>query len=67
MEYQVKEFRVAKGLTTDELAKKVGITRTYLSQIENGKAENISSKVLVALAHALDKKVDDMIKQKNLS
>lgn len=61
MRYNIKEFRIQQGLTTEELAEIVGISRTYLSQIENGKVNNISTKILVKLASALGKKVDDLI------
>ncbi len=65
MRYIIKEHRVQQGMTIKELAEKVGISRIYLSMIENGKAENVSSKVLVKIASALDKKVDDLLDDKN--
>lgn len=33
----IKEFRKAKKLTQKQLAEKVGISRNFLSEIENGK------------------------------
>lgn len=33
---EIKELRLKNGLSQVELAKKAGISRTYLSQIENG-------------------------------
>lgn len=65
MRYTIKEYRVQQGMTIKELAEKVGISRVYLSMIESGKADNISSKVLVNIASALGKKVDDLIDDKN--
>lgn len=65
MRYIIKEYRVQQGMTIKELAEKVGISRVYLSMIESGKADNISSKVLVNIASALGKKVDDLIDDKN--
>lgn len=59
--YKIKEYRVEKGYSIQELADKVGISRTYMSQIENGKVENIGTKLLVAIARCLDKKVDDIL------
>ena len=64
MRYIIKEYRVQQGMTIKELAEKVGISRVYLSMIESGKADNISSKVLVNIASALGKKVDDLIDDK---
>lgn len=43
---QVRERRSKEGLNQKELAEKVGISRTYLSEIERGEAENISFRVV---------------------
>ena len=61
MKYKIKEFRLEKGLTIQELADKSGISRVYLSQIENGNVDNIGTKTLVSIAKSLDKKVDDIL------
>lgn len=61
MPYKIEEYRKEKGYSIQELANKVGVSRTYMSQIENGKVSNISTKLLVAIAKALDKKIDDIL------
>ncbi|WP_300398241.1 helix-turn-helix transcriptional regulator [Faecalicoccus sp.] len=61
MEYKIKEYRLEKGLSIEELAEKCGISRTYMNLIEIGKVENISTKVLVKIAKSLDKKIDDIL------
>lgn len=61
MEYRIKEYRLEKGLSIEELAEKCGISRTYMNLIEIGKVENISTKVLVKIAKSLDKKIDDIL------
>jgi len=43
----IKEKRVAKGLTLDELGEAIGYSNPYLSQIENGKRKKIPSKELL--------------------
>jgi len=43
---QVRERRSKEGLNQKELAEKIGISRTYLSEIERGEAENISFRVV---------------------
>jgi ribosome-binding protein aMBF1 (putative translation factor) len=35
----IQEARLAKGLTQDELAKKVGTTKSYISKLENNLKE----------------------------
>jgi len=61
LEYRIKEYRLEKGLSIEELAEKCGISRTYMNLIEIGKVENISTKVLVKIAKSLDKKIDDIL------
>lgn len=50
---EVKTARTAKGLTQDELAGLVGISRNYISDIERGQYTP-SVKTLAALAATLD-------------
>lgn len=33
----IREWRAYRGLSQDQLAERIGITRTYLSKIENGR------------------------------
>lgn len=37
MRNKIAQYRKIRGMTQDELAKAAGITRPYLSDIENGK------------------------------
>ena len=50
---KVKLFRQYKGLTISELAKKVGITESYLSQIENSRRKGTVD-IYKKLANVLD-------------
>lgn len=50
---RVRERRVQEGLSQADLAEKVGISRTYLSEIERGVATNLSWKVVEGLAAEL--------------
>lgn len=50
---RVRELRLARGLSQEELAFKAGIHRTYLGGIERGK-RNPSLKNINAVAQALD-------------
>jgi DNA-binding XRE family transcriptional regulator len=56
-ESAVKLWREHRGLTQQELAKRVGISKPYLSQIETGKRQG-TVETLSALARALDVPLD---------
>ncbi len=60
MKYRLKEIREQAGVTIEELAKKSGVSRNWIWKIENGKATSVSVNVLLALAMALNKDVDDL-------
>lgn len=49
----IKEKRIEKGLTQQELANAIGITRNYISDIENGRYTP-SLKTTIKLASYLD-------------
>ena len=51
---RVREKRLQKDLTQEELAKRLDISRTYLSHIEGGRAQNLSYRLATALATELD-------------
>src|SRR4030042_7000777 len=56
---RIKEYRMSKGLTLQELAEKTGLTKGYLSKIENsGKAPPVST--LINLAKALNINISDI-------
>ncbi|ETW93876.1 MAG: hypothetical protein ETSY1_37330 [Candidatus Entotheonella factor] len=51
---QVKLARVRRQMKAKELAQKAGIAPTYLSEIENNKAQGLSLEVFARLCRALD-------------
>jgi DNA-binding XRE family transcriptional regulator len=59
-ESRVRVWRDHRGMTAAELAKKAGIARAYLTQIENGKREGAVATIR-KLAKALRVEVDDLI------
>ncbi len=59
-ENPLKVWREYRGFTGVELAKKVGISSAYLSDIENGKKDG-SIKVLKSLAKELNVDIDDIV------
>jgi len=56
---KLRTMRKQKGLTQLELAKKIGVSESYICQIENGKM--ISIKKLDKLAKALGCEPKDLI------
>lgn len=59
MENKIAVYRNSKKISQAELAKKVGISRPYLSNIENSKKEP-SCNIALKIAIALNKKVEDI-------
>ena len=61
---RIRELRQAKNLTLRDLAKKVKVTFTYVSKIENRKlsfGEFPSDDLILKLAHALDADSDELL------
>lgn len=56
---KLKTRRLQKGLTQLALAKKIGVSESYICQIEKGKM--VSIKKLEKLAHALDCQARDLL------
>lgn len=50
---RVRERRMLEGLSQEELARKVDISRNYLSQIERGEATNLSWQLVERLTTIL--------------
>lgn len=55
---KLRKFRMTTGMTQTEFAKKIGIDRSYYSQIENGSTEP-SLKLLGKIAESLGKNLKD--------
>lgn len=66
MGYKIKEKREALRMTQEELAKKSGVSRTTISNLENGTERATSSKTLLKLARALDTTVDQIFYQEDV-
>jgi DNA-binding XRE family transcriptional regulator len=59
-ENPIKVWREFRGMTQQQLAKSIGISTPYISQLESGKRE-ASIKVLTAIARIFNVDVDDLI------
>jgi len=60
---KIKEIRLAKRITQHQLAIKVGISRSFLSEIENGKWD-IHLSLLCKLSKALESSPGELIEYK---
>ena len=58
---KVRELRIKKGLSQEELAELSGLHRTYISSLELGK-RNVSLINIYALANALSVTPDKLLK-----
>ena len=61
----IKEARLAKGLTQEELGNLVGVQKSAIAKYENGRVVNIKRSTLQKLATALNLKGSDLIIQSN--
>jgi DNA-binding XRE family transcriptional regulator len=59
-ENPVKVWREFRNLTQQQLAEAAGISKPYLSQIENGKRSG-TTEVITAIANALNVSVDELV------
>lgn len=58
----IRAFRKEKGLSLNKLAKLVGMSPSYLSDLENNKSINPSMEKLNKLAEVLEVKIEDFYK-----
>jgi len=58
---RIREIRDKRGLTQDQLCQKANISKGFLSDVENGK-RNISSQKLLEVANVLGASIDYLLK-----
>ncbi|MDD4569260.1 MAG: helix-turn-helix transcriptional regulator [Tepidanaerobacteraceae bacterium] len=59
--FRIKELREKEGLTQENLAMAVGISRIYLCKLENGQKLNPSIPLLKKIAKVLNTTVKSLI------
>ena len=62
---KIKETRLQKGLTQEDLGKIVGLQKSAIAKYENGRVVNIKRSTLQKLAKALDLRGSDLIIESN--
>lgn len=60
MKNRVKEERELQGMSQEQLSNKSEVSRTIISELENGKTDVITNITLEKIAGALGKKVTDI-------
>lgn len=60
MKNKVKEERERQGMSQEQLSNKSEVSRTIISELENGKTDVITNVTLEKIAKALNKKVTDI-------
>lgn len=62
---KIREARIEKGLTQEELGKIVGLQKSAIAKYETGRVVNIKRSTLQKLAKALDLRGSDLIIENN--
>ena len=62
---KIKQARIAKGLTQEELGNLVGLQKSAIAKYENGRVVNIKRSTLQKLATALDLRGSDLVIESN--
>lgn len=53
----IKQYRLSKNLTQEQLAKLTGLSSSYLSRLENCSSNNPTFKSMLDISKALDKSI----------
>ena len=62
---KIKEARIAKGMTQEELGKILGVQRSAIAKYEKGRVVNIKRSTLQKMAAALDLRGSDLVIENN--
>lgn len=62
MQLLIREKRQEKQISMSELSRLSGVSKSYLSELENGVKDNASIKTLCAIARALKCNTEDLYK-----
>lgn len=58
--FKLKNARLQRNLTQQELADKSGVSRVTIALIENGQTRDVMASTLLKLANALNMSVNDL-------
>ena len=60
MPYKIREYRIKKQMTQQELADKAGVSRATISGLESGSITVTTTETIRKISAALGKKVGDI-------
>lgn len=60
MNNRVKELRIKKGLSQEELANMANLSRFTIIKVENDSNCNLTKNAMVSIANALEEKVSEI-------
>lgn len=60
---RIAEIRNSRGISLSKLSRESGVSKGYLSELENGIKENPNIEILDKIAKALDISVSDLFEQ----
>ena len=60
---KIRKLRENKGISLNQLAKKAGISKAYLSQLENDVSKQPSAEILLKIASAFSMTIADLLDQ----
>lgn len=60
MGYKIKEIRMKKNMTQEQLAKRAGVSRAIISGLESGRTTVTSTKTISKIAKALECEVSSI-------
>lgn len=57
----LKSLRLSRGFSQSELARRMRCDRSYISMLENGKRQGLSTRMLLQLARVLECSTDELL------
>lgn len=60
MKNRIKELRIKQKMSQNDLALKSGLTRPYISKLENNEVEVVKSNTMIAISKALKKPIQSI-------
>ena len=61
---KIREIRQSQGITAGTLSEIAGVSKSYLSQLENGKSQSPSVEIVAKIAEALDVSILEILDKK---
>lgn len=60
MKNLIKQIRISKGITQQELSEKAGVSRPYIAKLENSESNEVMVCTMQKIADALEEKLTNV-------